>query len=353
LSTNEPPVLSLADTLMLLREPFALEDIAGAPVPMLVTAVPADAILPPEDLEDLTHLLASIRAVSVAVATDVPTRTAAEILDAFDIVVGAPDTGGTGIVETRDIDATLSMLAASVTAHPSSSVALIQLLRLRAFTRVPDGLVLESLTYSTLQAGPAFKAWLDRRGPAEVPADTEPPVLSERAGTSLRITLNRPHRANAFTAQLRDALVEALRLAAFDNEIEGVLLGAVGESFSSGGDLAEFGSTPDPATAHATRLQRSPAWWMDRLSRDVRVELHGQCVGAGIEVPAFAGTVLAAPNTRIRLPEVAMGLVPGAGGTVSIARRIGRQRTAWLAITGLEIGAEEALRWGLIDRIVR
>ena len=63
------------------------------------------------------------------------------------------------------------------------------------------------------------------------------------------------------------------------------------------------------------------------------------------------GTVLAAPDTRIRLPEVAMGLVPGAGGTVSIPRRIGRHRTAWLALTGAEIGADQALAWGLVDRI--
>ena len=79
--------------------------------------------------------------------------------------------------------------------------------------------------------------------------------------------------------------------------------------------------------------------------------LHRACIGAGIELPAFAGTVLAAPDARVRLPEVAMGLVPGAGGTVSLPRRIGRHRTCWLGVTGAELDAEAALAWGLVDRI--
>ena len=167
----------------------------------------------------------------------------------------------------------------------------------------------------------------------------------------MELTLNRPDRANAFVASMRDGVVEALRTAAADPSVEGVILRGAGDSFCSGGDLAEFGSAPDPAVGHATRVTRSPAWWVDHLAADVRVHLHGHCIGAGIEVPAFAGTVLAASDTRIRLPEVAMGLVPGAGGTVSIPRRIGRHRTAWLAVTGTEIDAATALQWGLVDRI--
>jgi enoyl-CoA hydratase/carnithine racemase len=80
--------------------------------------------------------------------------------------------------------------------------------------------------------------------------------------------------------------------------------------------------------------------------------LHGACIGAGIELPAFAGRVVAKPNTYFRLPEVDMGLIPGAGGCVSIPRRIGRQRTNWLAITGIELNAETALVWGLIDAVM-
>ena len=124
-----------------------------------------------------------------------------------------------------------------------------------------------------------------------------------------------------------------------------------GPSFCSGGDLGEFGSFPDPATAHVTRLTRSPARLAHLLADRLHVHLHGACMGAGIEVPAFARHVTAAPDTRIALPEVALGLVPGAGGTVSIPRRIGRHRTAALALSGSTIDAATALAWGLVDEI--
>jgi enoyl-CoA hydratase/carnithine racemase len=78
---------------------------------------------------------------------------------------------------------------------------------------------------------------------------------------------------------------------------------------------------------------------------------HGACVGAGVELAAFAGHVKATPDAFFQLPEVSMGLIPGAGGTVSITRRIGRQRTAWMALTGGRVDAATALEWGLIDDI--
>jgi enoyl-CoA hydratase/carnithine racemase len=74
-------------------------------------------------------------------------------------------------------------------------------------------------------------------------------------------------------------------------------------------------------------------------------------VGAGIELPAFVGRIVAAPGTAFRLPEIGMGLIPGAGGTVSIPRRIGRWRTLWLALTGDALDVPTALSWGLIDAI--
>ncbi|WP_262401328.1 enoyl-CoA hydratase/isomerase family protein [Actinomadura sp. CNU-125] len=74
-------------------------------------------------------------------------------------------------------------------------------------------------------------------------------------------------------------------------------------------------------------------------------------MGAGVELPAFAGRVVARPDAVFRLPEIAMGLIPGAGGTVSLPRRIGRHRTLYMALTGEAIGADTALAWGLVDEI--
>jgi enoyl-CoA hydratase/carnithine racemase len=90
---------------------------------------------------------------------------------------------------------------------------------------------------------------------------------------------------------------------------------------------------------------------MSSVAERVRVEVHGACVGAGIELPAFAARVVAHPAAFFQLPEIGMGLIPGAGGTVSLPRRIGRQRTAWLALTGSRLDAPTALAWNLIDEV--
>jgi enoyl-CoA hydratase/carnithine racemase len=131
------------------------------------------------------------------------------------------------------------------------------------------------------------------------------------------------------------------------------VLNGNGPSFSAGGDLDEFGTRPDPATAHITRLARSPARLIHQLGDRVEVHIHGVTLGGGIEIAAFAGTVTAAADTSIGLPELELGLIPGAGGTVSVTRRIGRQRTTALALSGARIDADTADAWGLIDRVIR
>jgi enoyl-CoA hydratase/carnithine racemase len=345
--------LTVAEALDLLRSPFGMEDLASS-IPALLCVDLADSLraLSESDLDDLAELLESVRAVTVGIVSAPLPKRAHSTAGRFDVLVGeeSPENGD-AIVHIDPVDDALAALAAATAANPDAAVAMGQLMRQGSYQSVPNGLVLESLTYSMLQSGGEFRAWLEERGPAEVPPDPEPPVLGERIGSALQITLNRPQRANAVSAGLRDALVEQLRVAAADPSIEGVVIRGAGRAFCAGGDLAEFGSTPDPAIGHATRLTRSAGWWVHRLSSRTRVHLHGACIGAGIEVPSFAGTVIAASDTRIRLPEVSMGLVPGAGGTVSMPRRIGPQRTAYMAITGRELGADEALAWGLVDRI--
>jgi hypothetical protein len=234
-------------------------------------------------------------------------------------------------------------LAAAVDAAPLAATALALLLR------GAGGLVAESTTYSMLQAGPEFAAWRSARAPRDRPPETDP-VRVERVGDELAITLDRPRVRNALNTAMRDRLVEALGLAVVDPALRVVLRGA-GPAFCAGGDLDEFGRRPDPVTAHLVRLARSPAALLDRVGDRVTAHLHGACYGAGIELPAFAARVVAAPDTRIALPELGLGLVPGAGGTVSLPRRIGRHRTMWLALTGTPIDAGTALAWGLVDAV--
>jgi enoyl-CoA hydratase/carnithine racemase len=239
-----------------------------------------------------------------------------------------------------------------VTDSPLATRALELLLASAQDLDVAAALVAESATYSMLQAGPEHHAWLAARPNTAPPvAGDDPPVLVARDGDVLRLTLNRPHVRNAFNAAMRDALVDALDLPALDESITAVTIDGAGANFSSGGDLTEFGSRPDVVTAHLIRVERSVGRAIHRVRERVTAFVHGPCVGAGVELPAFAGRVVAHPGTTFRLPEVAMGLVPGAGGTVSLPRRIGIERTAWLACSGTAIDAPTALDWGLVDEI--
>jgi enoyl-CoA hydratase/carnithine racemase len=176
-------------------------------------------------------------------------------------------------------------------------------------------------------------------------------VLVSRVDDRLHVTLNRPERRNAYGREVRDALVDALRIAAFDQTVEQVILDGAGQSFCSGGDLDEFGTAPDLATAHFIRTRAGAGLVAHEIASRLEVRVHGSCVGAGIELPAFAGRIIAEPGTTFRLPEVGMGLIPGAGGTVSIPRRIGRWRTLFLALAGRPLDTSTAQSWGLVDEV--
>ncbi|WP_405836030.1 enoyl-CoA hydratase/isomerase family protein [Streptomyces sp. NBC_01518] len=273
-----------------------------------------------------------------------------DAVEGFDILLtGVPDPPRPW-VGCADPRATARQLGHIADSRAAASVALVQVLRMGGGLSIPDRLVLESLAYSTLQGGADFRSWLATT-PRRTHRPAETPVRLDRDGQRLSITLDRPWVRNAFDAATRDALCEALQVAVADPSISRVDLYGNGPAFCSGGDLAEFGTSRDPARAHLVRVHRSPGALLHRCAPRVTAHLHGACVGAGIELAAFAGRVVAAPDTVIRLPEVGMGLIPGAGGTASIPVRVGRERTAYLALSGVELSAEAALRWGLVDEV--
>jgi enoyl-CoA hydratase/carnithine racemase len=255
-------------------------------------------------------------------------------------------------VAVPDPAAAARSLRAAAAACPQACLVLAQVLRASAGLDVPSALNVESFAYSTLLGGAEFRRWLGSRPARLVPAaGPEPAVVTERDAGSMRITLNRPARRNAYSRELRDALVEALLVPVLDQTVTRVVIAGAGPSFCSGGDLDEFGTTPDTATAHFIRTSGGAAGLLHRIANRTEVRAHGSCVGAGIELAAFAGRVTAQPGTTFRLPEVAMGLIPGAGGTVSIPRRIGPWRTLYLALSGSALDVDTAVRWGLVDDI--
>jgi enoyl-CoA hydratase len=248
-------------------------------------------------------------------------------------------------------DPALEAIAANVQARPIAATTLALLLRGQARRTLADGLVAESSAYSVLQSGPEFAAWRQGTPVRAVEGDDAPRLRVERDGDTFAVTLTRSQRLNALDARMRDELVEALAVPAADRSITGVELRGEGRAFCAGGDLNVFGTRADPASAHVIRLERSVARALASLPQPTVAYIHGATFGSGIELAAFATTVVASSDTRIGLPEIGLGLVPGAGGTVSLPRRIGRQRTAWLALSGLAIDAETALAWGLVDSV--
>lgn len=255
-------------------------------------------------------------------------------------------------VRVTDVADAASMIA-NIRHSPIAATTLVQLLRLGEQLPLADALVAESLAYSTLQAGPEFRKWLDINR-ADAPAahsDSGEAVLMSRDGDVLKLELNRASNRNGMTVEMRDALIEALRLVLADESILQVELSGRGKCFSTGGDLTEFGSAPDPASAHIVRSLALPGRLLAQCAKRVRVNVRGACVGSGIEFPAFAGRMVAMEDAYFQLPELKFGLIPGAGGTVSVTRRIGRQRAAWLMLSGKRIDARKALAWGLVDEV--
>jgi len=247
-------------------------------------------------------------------------------------------------------------LIRNINKHPLAAMTLVQLLRHNEDVTPEQGLFAESLAYASLQGGVEFaqvrKVLHAVRRPPQVAQDSGNAVLVERRGDELHITLNRPHARNAYCAAMRDALYAALQLLKLDERLRRAVVSGAGRCFCVGGDLTEFGTVPDTSTAHAIRASRSVVQLLLELCSRLEFRLHRACVGSGIELPAFGARVVADSNTFIQLPEIKLGLLPGAGGTVSIPRRIGRQRTAYLALSARRISAAKALQWGLIDAII-
>lgn len=299
----------------------------------LVVLGPSAGLPSPEQIAAALDRLATLPGVVVGQPGWVPPT---ELVDLVDVLTSAPD-------EVDD-------LVASVARHPAAARAAALHLRGAPRRDVPDGLVAESALYSALQSGPDHERWradtpIRRGGAAEAAR-----IRLERQGDQLRITLTRPEVRNALDVAMRDQLLEALAVAEADPSVRVVLRGE-GPAFCSGGDLDEFGTAPDPPAAHLIRLRRSVGRVLHRLADRTTVVVHGPCAGSGVELPAFAGRVVAHPDATFVLPELSMGLIPGAGGTVSLPARIGRHRTAWLVLTGRTIDAATARSWGLVDEI--
>ena len=166
------------------------------------------------------------------------------------------------------------------------------------------------------------------------------------------ITLNRPERLNAINMAMRDLLWTYLEACRDTPDVKIILFRGVGSSFSAGADISEFGTAPSIMDSRRARHDRD-VWGELLAHRCITIaRMHGYCYGAGLELPLCCDVRIAAEGTRFALPEVSLGYIPSAGGTQTLPRIIPAGVAADLIISGEPIGTKEALRWGLVHRVV-
>jgi len=176
------------------------------------------------------------------------------------------------------------------------------------------------------------------------PATQAEAVVRELRGKILLVTINNPP-VNALGVDVRRGLIAALDAADADPEVEAVLLVGAGRNFIAGADIREFGKPPLPPTLPevCNRIESS--------GKIVVAAIHGAALGGGLEIALGAHYRLAGSDAKLGLPEVQLGLMPGAGGTQRTPRLIGAAAALDLILSGRHIGANEALASGLVDRL--
>ena len=177
-----------------------------------------------------------------------------------------------------------------------------------------------------------------------MPAITDMVDFEKHDNIALLIVDNPP--VNALSQGVRQGLVEGLRAANEDDEVEAVVLVCRGRTFIAGADITEFGKPPQPPSLLDA---------IDGLEAGPKVTIaaiHGTALGGGLEVALSCHYRVAVPSARFGFPEVKLGLLPGAGGTQRLPRIVGPERALEIVTSGNMIGTSEALESGLIDAVV-
>ena len=178
-------------------------------------------------------------------------------------------------------------------------------------------------------------------------------LLFHKEGGVAHVTLDRPHVLNAYNTQMRDDLWQALEAVRDDSEVAAVVLAGAGErAFCAGADLTEFGAAPSQAVARQVRFGRDVWGLLLSLRAPVVAALHGYVLGAGLEMALLCDLRIASDDAEFGLPEAALGMAPAAGGSQTLPRIVGLSPAMDLLLSARRIDAGEALRLGLIHRVV-
>ena len=166
----------------------------------------------------------------------------------------------------------------------------------------------------------------------------------DRRGAVAVLTVNNPP-VNALSQHVRQGLRDGITQAAADAAVKAIVITCAGRTFIAGADITEFGKPPADPSLH-TVLDL-----IERSSKPVVAAIHGTALGGGLEVTLACHYRVGAKGARFGLPEVKLGLLPGAGGTQRLPRVVGAQKALSMIVSGDPIGASDALKFGLIDEM--
>jgi enoyl-CoA hydratase len=178
-------------------------------------------------------------------------------------------------------------------------------------------------------------------------------LIYEKKDHIAYVTINRPKAMNAYNIQMRDDLYQILSAIKDDPDVYVVVFKGAGEkAFCAGADLSEFLTAPSPIAARKIRWQRDVWGLFLSIPQPIIAALHGYVLGSGIEIALCCDIRIASNNAKFGLPEVALGMIPAAGGTQTLPRTVGKSKALEMLLTDEWIDGEEAFRIGLVNHVV-
>ena len=181
----------------------------------------------------------------------------------------------------------------------------------------------------------------------------EPTILYDKTDAVAHIVLNRPRVMNAYNVQMRDELFITLEAVRADPDVRVAIISGAGErAFCAGADLTEFGTAPSQVIARQVRWERDIWGLFLSLRKPLIAAMRGYVIGSGVEIACLCDIRIAADDAQFAMPEVALGMIPAAGGTQTLRRVVGASRALEMVLSNRRIGADEARRIGLAHTVV-
>jgi enoyl-CoA hydratase len=178
-------------------------------------------------------------------------------------------------------------------------------------------------------------------------------LIYEKMDKIASVTINRPEAMNAYNIRMRDELFQILGAIKDDPDVWVVIFKGAGEkAFCAGADLSEFLTAPSPVAARQVRWERDVWGLFLSIPQPIIAALHGYVLGSGIEIALCCDIRIASKNARFGLPEVALGMIPAAGGTQTLPRTVGKSKALEMLLTDEWIDGDEAFRIGLVNHVV-